>query len=59
MKWLKDLAIYLLGYNKQTIKSEIKEIFNQSYYKPGMALNTFNGDSQRYWKLKNILTKWF
>lgn len=33
------------------IKREMEEILSKPYYKRGMALYTYNGDSQRYWKL--------
>jgi len=43
------------GMTEESIKREIKEIINKPYYLSGMALYTFNGDSQRYWKLRRYL----
>ena len=51
------IIMVFLGYNELKIKSEMKGILHKSCYRNGMALYTFNGDSQRYWKLNGILAK--
>ena len=40
---------------EESIEREIAEILSRPCYRPGMALHTFNGDSQRYWKLRRYL----
>lgn len=52
---------WLMENNRKAIQDEIADIFNKPCYSQWNchALFTYNGDSQRYWKLTGILERWF
>jgi len=52
---IKDEAVKTIQEARDGIEKEIKSIYRSGLYRPGMALYTFNGDSQRYWELKRRL----